>query len=90
MTEADDPTRAVLQPGVRQLAAGYVVYGPSTVLVYTSGHGVHGFTLDPSVGAYVLSHENMRMPESGNYYSCNTAYWTEFAPTIPNVPEDAP
>ena len=80
MTEADDPTRAVLQPGVRQLAAGYVVYGPSTVLVYTSGHGVHGFTLDPSVGAYVLSHENMRMPESGNYYSCNTAYWTEFSP----------
>jgi fructose-1,6-bisphosphatase I len=79
MTEQDDPKRAVLQPGVRQLAAGYVVYGSSTVLVYTTGHGVHGFTLDPSVGAYVLSHENMKMPDTGNYYSCNTAYWNEFS-----------
>jgi fructose-1,6-bisphosphatase I len=77
-TEKDDPLQAVLQPGVRQVAAGYVVYGSSTMLVYTSGHGVHGFTLDPSVGAYVLSHENMSMPETGNYYSCNTAYWSGF------------
>ena len=78
MTDKDDPTDAVLQAGTRQLAAGYVVYGSSTILVYTSGHGVHGFTLDPSVGAYVLSHENMRMPDTGSYYSCNTAYWTSF------------
>ena len=53
----------VLQPGYRQVAAGYVVYGSSTMLVYSSGTGVHGFTLDPSIGAYLLSHENMRMPE---------------------------
>jgi fructose-1,6-bisphosphatase I len=63
----------VLQPGHTQVAAGYVVYGPSTVLVYTSGHGVHGFTLDPRIGAYLLSHENMKMPEQGKYYSVNEA-----------------
>ena len=68
-----DPSSAVLQPGARQLAAGYVVYGPSTILVYTSGHGVHGFTLDPEVGAYILSHENIRMPAAGKYYSVNEA-----------------
>ncbi len=74
----DDPTRACLQAGVRQLAAGYVVYGSSTIMVYTTGHGVHGFTLDPSFGAYVLSHENIRMPEQGCYYSSNDAYWDTF------------
>ena len=68
-----DGTAAALQPGTRQLAAGYVVYGPSTIMVYTAGRGVHGFTLDPAVGAYVLSHENMCMPESGPYYSANEA-----------------
>jgi fructose-1,6-bisphosphatase I len=61
----------VLQPGLKQIAAGYVVYGPSTVLVYTTGKGVFGFTLDPAIGAYVLSHDNMRMPEQGPYYSVN-------------------
>jgi fructose-1,6-bisphosphatase I len=64
---------AALQPGFRQLAAGYVVYGSSTIMVYTAGRGVYGFTLDPAVGAYVLSHDNMRMPESGPYYSANEA-----------------
>ena len=64
---------SILQPGTKQLAAGYVVYGPSTVLVYTTGHGVHGFTLDSTIGAFVLSHENMRMPEQGPYYSVNEA-----------------
>ena len=73
-----DPREAVLQPGVKQIAAGYVVYGSSTILVYTTGHGVHGFTLDPSVGAYVLSHENIRMPTSGTYYSSNDGYWESF------------
>jgi fructose-1,6-bisphosphatase I len=62
---------AVLQPGLKQVAAGYVVYGSSTMFVYTAGHGVFGFTLDPAVGAYVLSHENMRMPAQGPYYSVN-------------------
>lgn len=64
---------AVLQPGTRQIAAGYVVYSSSTILVYTTGHGVHGFTLDPEVGAYLLSHENIRTPAAGNIYSVNEA-----------------
>src|ERR1700761_552703 len=63
----------VLQPGFKQVAAGYVVYGSSTILVYTAGKGVFGFTLDPDIGAYVLSHEGMRMPEQGKYYSVNEA-----------------
>jgi len=78
MTADDDPKEAVLQQGTEQLAAGYVVYGSSTILVYTTGNGVHGFTLDPTVGAYVLSHENMRMPQQGPYYSSNDAYWESF------------
>src|ERR1700748_3216213 len=57
-----DPAEAVLQAGLQQVAGGYVVDGSSTMFVYTAGHGVFGFTLDPAVGAYVLSHENMRMP----------------------------
>jgi fructose-1,6-bisphosphatase I len=64
---------SVLQPGSCQLAAGYVLYGPSTVLVYTAGRGVFGFTLDPTIGAFVLSHEQMKMPAQGKYYSCNEA-----------------
>jgi fructose-1,6-bisphosphatase I len=64
---------SVLQPGSCQLAAGYVLYGPSTVLVYTAGRGVYGFTLDPTIGAFVLSHEQMTMPARGKYYSCNEA-----------------
>ncbi len=74
----DDEAMAVLQRGTQQLAAGYVVYGSSTIMVYTTGHGVHGFTLDPSIGAYVLSHEDIRMPEQGAYYSSNDAYWETF------------
>ena len=62
---------SVLQPGTKQIAAGYVLYGPSTVLVYTTGDGVHSFTLDPTIGAFVLTHENMKMPDKGPYYSVN-------------------
>lgn len=69
----DDPDAAVLQVGTRQIAAGYVVYGSSTIMVYTTGNGVHGFTLDPEIGAYVLSHENIRMPAAGRIYSVNEA-----------------
>lgn len=68
----------LLQRGVEQVAAGYVVYGPSTILVYTTGNGVFGFTLDPAVGAYVLSHDKIRMPESGYIYSVNQAMADEF------------
>jgi len=77
---ANDPLEWVLQPGRKQIAAGYVVYGSSTVLVYSAGNGVHGFTLDPSVGSYILTHENIRIPSQGHYYSINEAYcdrWPE-------------
>lgn len=70
----------VLQPGYKQVAAGYVLYGPSTMLVYTTGMGVHGFTLDPSVGEFLLSHPDMRIPQSGKYYSVNegnAAMWDQ-------------
>lgn len=60
-----------LQKGSEQVAAGYIVYGPSTMLVYTTGNGVNGFTLDPSIGEYCLSHPNMKMPEKGKIYSIN-------------------
>jgi len=73
-----DASHAALQQGLAQVAAGYVLYGPSTVLVYTSGRGVYGFTLDPSIGAYVLSHEKMKMPRQGKYYSCNEANLATF------------
>jgi len=61
----------VLQPGCRQVAAGYVIYGSSTVLAYTAGFGVHMFTLDPLIGAFILARENVQMPPSGKIYSCN-------------------
>jgi fructose-1,6-bisphosphatase I len=70
---SSDLQESILQPGYTQVAAGYVVYGPSTVLVYTTGNGVHGFTLDPTIGAFVLTNENMKMPEQGSYYSVNEA-----------------
>ncbi len=72
-SDTTDLQASILQHGYTQVAAGYVVYGPSTVLVYTTGHGVHGFTLDPTIGAFVLTNENMKMPEQGNYYSVNEA-----------------
>jgi fructose-1,6-bisphosphatase I len=74
----NEPEKWVLQPGSKQIAAGYVVYGSSTILVYSVGNGVHGFTLEPSVGAYMLSHPNIRMPEQGKYYSVNEAYRDSF------------
>ncbi len=60
-----------LQTGLKQVAAGYVIYGSSVMLVYTTGQGVHGFTLDPTLGEFLLSHENIRMPERGKTYSIN-------------------
>lgn len=61
----------VLQPGHRQVAAGYILYGSSMMFVYCTGHGVHGFTLDPSVGEFILSHEDIRIPTKGTIYSVN-------------------
>jgi fructose-1,6-bisphosphatase I len=60
-----------LQPGFKQVAAGYVIYGSSTMFVYTTGKRVHGFTLDPTVGEFFLSHPNIRIPERGKIYSVN-------------------
>jgi fructose-1,6-bisphosphatase I len=67
------PIDDVLQPGRRQVAAGYVVYGSSTMFVYTAGNGVAGFTLDPAIGAYLISHPNIKMPSRGSIYSVNEA-----------------
>lgn len=69
-----------LQPGYKQVCAGYVIYGSSTMMVYTTGAGVHGFTLDPSYGEFVLSHPNIQIPKKGSIYSVNESnylYWDE-------------
>jgi fructose-1,6-bisphosphatase I len=67
-----------LQPGHKQVAAGYIIYGTSTMIVYTTGHGVNGFTLNPAIGTYYLSHPNMRFPEDGNIYSVNEGNYVHF------------
>ena len=75
----------LLQPGRRQVAAGYIIYGSSTMLVYTTGQGVHGFTLDPSIGEFLLSHPNIRIPDDGRYLSVNDSYeqlWAENVKTL--------
>ncbi|GAB6125484.1 class 1 fructose-bisphosphatase [Humidesulfovibrio idahonensis] len=64
-----------LQKGADQVAAGYILYGSSTMMVFTTGDGVNGFTLDPSVGEFLLSHPNIRIPEQGNIYSVNEGYY---------------
>jgi fructose-1,6-bisphosphatase I len=69
-----------LQAGLKQIAAGYVIYGSSVMLVYTTGHGVHGFTLDPTIGEFLLSHENIRMPAKGKTYSINEGNSASFDP----------
>lgn len=69
-----------LQPGYKQAAAGYIIYGSSTMFVYTTGHGVHGFTLDPSVGEFLLSHYNIRIPTKGKIYSLNEGNFSNWDP----------
>jgi fructose-1,6-bisphosphatase I len=68
----------VLQKGTQQVAAGYVIYGSSTMMVYTTGKGVNGFTLDPSIGEFCLSHPNMKIPQNGNIYSINEGNYVHF------------
>jgi fructose-1,6-bisphosphatase I len=70
----------ILRPGAQQVAAGYVMYGTSTILVYTCGHGVYGFTLDRELGEFLLSHESIRCPQSGRTYSANLARAREWHP----------
>lgn len=71
-----------LQTGSAQVAAGYVIYGSSTMLVYSTGHGVNGFTLDPSIGTFCLSHPDMKAPENGKIYSVNEGNYNDFAPGV--------
>src|SRR6201996_1844155 len=68
----------VLQNGTQQVAAGYVIYGSSTMLVYTTGKGVNGFTLDPSIGEFCLSHPQMQIPQNGLIYSINEGNYVHF------------
>lgn len=68
-----------LQPGVNQVAAGYIIYGSSTMLVYTTGYGVNGFTLDPSIGEFCLSHPDMKIPAAGKTYSVNQGNFLSFS-----------
>ncbi len=67
-----------LQPGTAQVAAGYIIYGSSTMLVYTTGNGVNGFTLDPSIGEFCLSHPNIKTPKTGGIYSINEGNYINF------------
>jgi len=82
ITEDDTPGQLedLLQPGIKQICAGYVIYGSSTMLVYSTGSGVHGFTLDPSYGEFVLSHPDIMIPERAKIYSVNESnfdYWDQ-------------
>jgi len=74
----------VLQPGYKQVAAGYFIYGSSTMMVFTTGpgHGVHGFTLLPGVGEFLLSHENIRIPERGRIFSVNESYYNYWSENV--------
>lgn len=73
-----------LQKGDAQVAAGYVIYGTSTMLVYTTGHGVNGFTLNPAIGTFYLSHPNMQFPEMGRIYSINEGNYAHFPQGVKN------
>jgi len=73
-----------LQKGIHQVAAGYVIYGTSTMLVYTTGHGVNGFTLNPSIGTFYLSHPNMTFNKDGHIYSINEGNYSYFPQSVKN------
>ncbi|MEM9895506.1 MAG: class 1 fructose-bisphosphatase [Bacteroidota bacterium] len=78
----------ILQKGILQVAAGYILYGSSTMLVYTTGQGVHGFTLEPSLGEFVLSHDEMTCPDDGKIYSINEGNYFNFDPWVRDYVED--
>jgi fructose-1,6-bisphosphatase I len=73
-----------LQHGIKQIAAGYVVYGSSTIMVYTAGNGVHGFTLDPTVGEFLISYSNMMIPEKSKTYSVNEGNYANWSKGMQN------
>lgn len=72
----------VLQPGYKQVASGYALYGSSTVFVYTTGHGVNVFTYDPTVGEFLLTNENIKIPKKGKYYSTNEGYYNRWSSNL--------
>ncbi len=76
--DAGQVSNDILQHGTKQVAAGYVIYGSSTMLVYTTGKGVNGFTLDPSIGEFCLSHPDMKIPAAGQIYSINEGNYSKF------------
>lgn len=80
--DLDRTAKDLLQDGHRQIAAGYILYGPSTMLVYSIGRGVHAFTLDPSLGEFILSNENIRIPEHGPVYSVNEGNFWQWEDSI--------
>lgn len=81
----DEPTlAAALQPGTKQVASGYIVYGSSTMLVYTTGQGVNGFTLEPSIGEFLLSHPDIRTPSEGAIYSINEGNYNTWSRGLKN------
>jgi fructose-1,6-bisphosphatase I len=86
VTEPGTPVQLedFLQKGINQIAAGYVIYGSSTMIVYTTGNGVNGFTLDPSLGTYYLSHPNMTFPRTGKIYSINEGNYIKFPQGVKN------
>lgn len=81
-TEGRGALEDVLQPGRNLVAAGYVLYGASTMLVYSTGRGVHGFTLDPAIGEFLLSHPNIKLPDRPKYYSVNQGYQPYWSPGV--------
>jgi fructose-1,6-bisphosphatase I len=81
--EGQKPTlQDFMQGGRKQVAAGYILYGSSTILVFATGHGVNGFTYEQSLGEFFLSHSNMRIPKSGSIYSCNEGNFHDFSESI--------
>jgi fructose-1,6-bisphosphatase I len=78
-TEGRGTLEDVLQPGCRQVAAGYIIYGSSTMMIYTTGQGVAGFTLDPSIGEFLLSHPRIVTPRVGKYYSVNESNFARWS-----------
>jgi fructose-1,6-bisphosphatase I len=81
-TEGPGQLEDVLQPGRDIVAAGYVMYGSSVMMVYSAGHGVHGFTYDPTIGEFLLSHQNITTPKSGKYYSVNESNFSRWSKGI--------
>ena len=80
--DSDGEARDLLQPGRKQIGAGYILYGPSTILVYSLGKGVHSFVLDPSLGEFILAQENIRVPEWGSVYCVNDANFWDWEDSI--------